>query len=407
MSRIKLTPRVVRDAQCAPAKRKTDYFDTSLPGFLLEVRCSGGKTFYLRYRDPRGRERQYKLGAASILTLAEARQKAKRALAQVLLGNDPRERILALREIPTLARFVAERYLPFAKSTKRSWRTDETILRLHILPVLGKLALDEVSASLVAELLQRLRCAGYSSGTTNRVIVLLRFIFNNAKKWGMPGVDRNPSSAIPTEPDVCRERYLSKAEMDRLLGALAEDENQLAAKAIRLLLLTGARRNEVTQARWEHIDWDRKTLLVPVSKTGRPRMITLSKSSLELLHSIQPVDGNPFIFPSPITGRPCPSLHFPWTRIRQRADLEGVRLHDLRHSFASVLVNNGVSLYVVQGLLGHTQPRMTQRYAHLSQGTLRAAADVAGAAIERPVGSGATVFHAQASAEPPTLQTVQ
>ena len=143
-----------------------------------------------------------------------------------------------------------------------------------------------------------------------------------------------------------------------------------------LLLLTGARRNEVSHAKWDYVDWERRTLLVPISKTGRPRVIALNGRAMALLRAIPKLDDNPYIFPSPITGRPCPSLHFPWTRIKDRAGLDGVRLHDLRHSFASFLVNEGVSLYVVQGLLGHTQPRTTQRYAHLAQHTLNNAAEV-------------------------------
>ncbi len=209
----------------------------------------------------------------------------------------------------------------------------------------------------MADLLRGLRDSGYASGTTNRVLVLLRFIYNTAKKWGIPGATDNPTVGFVTEPDVCRQRFLSRDETQRLVAALDVDDNQVAAKAIKLLLLTGARRNEITKARWEYVDWDSRTLLVPVSKTGRPRLITLNGPAVDLLRSITPVSGNPFIFPSATTGRPSPSLHFPWLRIRKRSRLLDVRLHDLRHSFASFLVNEGVSLYVVQGLLGHSQPR--------------------------------------------------
>jgi integrase len=148
-----------------------------------------------------------------------------------------------------------------------------------------------------------------------------------------------------------------------------------------LLLLTGARRNEITQAKWEYVNWQRRTLLVPLSKSGKPRAIALNAQALELLSAIKRVDGNPYIFPSELTGRPSPSLYFPWDRIRERAGLYSVRLHDLRHSFASFLVNQGVSLYVVQGLLGHSHARTTQRYAHLAQETLLDAAQVVGTIV--------------------------
>jgi len=202
-----------------------------------------------------------------------------------------------------------------------------------------------------------------------------------AKKWGTPGVSNNPAAELKTDPDVCRERFLTAEETQRLLEALDTDQNQTAARSIKLLLLTGARRNEITGAKWEYIDWQNKTLLVPCSKSGRPRFIQLNSAALELLRSLPREAGNGFIFPSPVTGRPSASLHFPWTRIRKRAGLTEFRLHDLRHSFASFLVNKGVSIYIVQGLLGHANVRATQRYAHLANETLSDAAELIPAVI--------------------------
>ena len=142
-----------------------------------------------------------------------------------------------------------------------------------------------------------------------------------------------------------------------------------------LLLLTGGRRNEITQAKWDYVNWERRTLLVPLSKSGKPRAIALNGQALALLRAIPRHDGNPFIFPSPVNRKPSASLFFPWDRIRKRAGLADVRLHDLRHSYASFLVNQGISLYVVQGLLGHAHSRTTQRYAHLAHETLLDAAE--------------------------------
>lgn len=376
MPKVELTASFVRNSECPQGARRIDFFDAAVPGFLLEVRCTGGKTFYQRYRDPGGRERQFKIGPAHVLTVSQARRKARAILAEAILGQDPQKEREERRSIPTLSEFIRDSYLPYAKNVKRSWQTDETILRIHILPKFGALPLDQISNQSIADLLSRMREAGYASGTVNRVLVLLRFMFNLAKKWAVPGAAKNPTSGLKTAPDVCRERFLTPEEAQRLLLALEADENQVAAAAIKLLLFTGARRNEITHAKWDFVNWEKRTLLVPRAKSGRPRSIQLNSAALELLRSIPRIDDNPFIFPSPVTGRPSPSLHFPWWRIREKAGLSDVRLHDLRHSFASFLVNQGVSLYVVQGLLGHTQARTTQRYAHLANDTLSGAAEM-------------------------------
>jgi len=383
MPRAALTKSFVANAACTAGRAKVDYFDVDQRGFMLEVRASGGKTFYQRYTDERGRERQYKIGPADVLTLDQARRKARTVSAQALLGDDPQDKRKELRAIPTLAELVRDRYMPHVKSYKRSWCTDETVLRIHILPALGPLHVDEITGTAIANLLQTMRDKGYATGTTNRVLILLRYIFNLARKWKIPGIRENPTFGLSTAPDVQRDRFLTPEETQRLIASINVDENRVAAQAITLLLLTGGRRNEITQAKWDYIDWEKRALLVPISKTGRPRSIALNGQALALLRSITPIPGNPHIFPSPVTGRPSASLHFPWARIRERALLDDVRLHDLRHSFASFLVNQGVSLYVVQGLLGHTQPRTTQRYAHLAQDTLLDAAEVVGRIVIR------------------------
>lgn len=375
MPRVHLTRQFAQAAACPPGRPKIDFFDADQRGFMLEVRSSGGKTFYQRYTDARGRERQFKLGPAEILTLDQARRKARLILAQALVGEDPQQQRRTLRETPTLSAFVRDRYLPHVKSYKRSWCTDETVLRLHILPALGAESVDQVKNEAISDLLEAMRQKGYASGTTNRVLILLRYIYNLGRKWRVAGMAENPTLGLSTAPDVQRDRFLSPEETQRLIRAIETDENQTAAQAIMLLLLTGGRRNEITQARWDYVNWERRTLLVPLSKSGKPRAIALNGQALALLRAIPRHDGNPFVFPSPVNGKPSASLFFPWDRIRKRAGLADVRLHDLRHSYASFLVNQGISLYVVQGLLGHAHSRTTQRYAHLAHETLLDAAE--------------------------------
>ena len=379
--RIQLSAAFVRSAVCPHSAKKIDYFDLNQRGFQLEVRRSGGKTYYQRYTDNRGRERQFKIGPADVLPLSAARRLAQKVQAQALIGEDPHDHRSALRNTPTLNELVRDRYLIHIKSYKRSWRTDETFLRIHIIPALGSKYIDQISGDEIAALVARMRDKQYASGTTNRVVIVLRHIFNLARKWRIPGAKENPTAGIALAPDVSRERFLSLEEARRLVASIEEDENQIAAQAIMLLLLTGARRNEITHAKWEHVDWKQKCLLVPLSKSGKPRTIALNGPALALLQKLAPQQNCAFIFASPLTGRPSPSLYFPWQRIRVRAGLSDLRLHDLRHSFASFLVNSGVSLYVVQGLLGHGNARYTQRYAHLAPDTLREAAETVGSVI--------------------------
>ena len=328
MPTVALSASFVRQAGCLPGRKKTDYFDVGQRGLLLEVRQSGGKTYYQRYTDERGRERQYKIGPTDVITLDQARRKGRQIVAEALLGADPQQKRREMRAVPQLKDFVAERYLPYVRTYKSSWQTDETVLRIHILPKLGRLALDELKTDGISDLINCMREDGYAAGTMNRVIVILRYIYNLARKWKVPGGLENPAAGLTAGPDVQRNRFLNEEEAEALVRAIHADENQTAARSIMLLLLTGARRNEITFARWDYIDWKNKTLLVPKSKSGRARVIALNQSAIALLTSTPRLDGNPYIFPSPVTGRPSASLFFPWDRIRVRAGLSDVRLHD-------------------------------------------------------------------------------
>ena len=381
MPTVRLSPTFVRQVSCPSGVRKTDYFDVTMPGFMLEVRPSGGKTYYQRFTDERGRERQFKIGPADVLTLRQARRKAIQIKAEAILGNNPQHERQQRRAIPTLQAFIRDQYLPFVRTYKRSWKTDETVLRLHVLPRLGRMCLDEVTTTSITELITSLRNDNYAPGTIARVVVILRYLFNLARKWKVFIGTDNPAADIPVPADVQRNRFLDQSEIERLVKALTADENQVAAKAIMLLLLTGARRNEITHARWDQIDLKSSTLFVPLSKSGKPRYVFLNAAAVDVLGSIPRFPSSPYVFPSPKTGRPSASLHFPWQRIRVNAGLADVRLHDLRHSFASALVNDGWDLYTVQRLLGHANAKATQRYAHLSRETLAKAVETMGVLV--------------------------
>lgn len=385
MPHANLTAKFVSAVTCPTGKRKVEYIDTNLEGFFIEVLASGIKTFYQRYIDGHKRQRQIRIGRVGIVSLEEARKRGIQIKADVSLGKNPKQGSEELKAIPTLKEFALQRYIPFVQQSKRSWAYDEITIRRHLLPALGSLYLDEITTPLIAKMMENMRANGFANGTCNKPVIILRYMLNLANDWGLPRLERNPAKKVQLYDEPHRQRFLSGAETRALFDALRADENQLAARAIELLLLTGSRRNEITHARWENVDLEKGTLLVPLSKSGKPRTIVLNAAAIALISSLPSRRESDWLFPSPRTNKPAQGLYYPWDRIRKRAGLADVRLHDLRHSYASNLVNGGVSLYVVQQLLGHSSPRMTQRYSHLEQGTLAQASEIAAQTVMRAV----------------------
>ena len=387
MPHAKLTEKFVSTVTCPAGMRKVEFIDTNLEGFFVEALASGVKTYYQRYFDSRKRQRLFRLGRVGIVPLEDARKRAMQIKAKVSLGEDPKKNNDNLKKIPTLKQFALDKYLPFVREHKRSWSYDEINLRIHILPKIGDIYLDEITSKLISKIMIDMKNKGYANGSCNRPVILMRYLLRLANEWGIPLIEKNSAKSVHLFDEPCRERFLSSFETKLLFDALRADVNQLAANAIELLLLTGGRRNEVTHARWDCVDIEKGTLLVPLSKSGKPRTIALNQLASELIRRLPSRGQSDWLFPSPKTGKPCPSLYYPWDRVRKRAGLGDLRLHDLRHSYASNLVNGGVSLYLVQQLLGHSSPQTTQRYAHLERDTLTQASEIAAQTVLRAIDS--------------------
>lgn len=381
MPHANLDAHFVRNAICPEGKSKVDYYDTAITGFILEVRASGGKTFHLRYRDPHGKQRQHKIGDTKSLSFDKARQAAQVLRSRVVLGESPAEERKVKRAIPTVAEFAEERYMPFVKGYKKSWDSDDSYLRNHVLPRFGSHHLDQVSQQEVVEFHHAMRAKGYALATCNRMLVLMRYMYNLAKKWKIPGADFNPTVGVPMyEANNARERYLSAEETQRLKEALETSDNTQLKYIVPLLLMTGARKRELLEARWEHFDLERRSWRIHTSKSGKARYVPLSTSVLEVLGQLPRWPGCPYVVPNPKTREPYVSVFYSWNTARKQAGLPEVRMHDLRHSMASNMVNSGRSIYEVAKVLGHTQLKTSQRYSHLSQETLIAAVDAAATA---------------------------
>ena len=204
----KLTTQFIAKANCPNGKGKMEYFDQRQKGFMLEVRASGGKTFYQRYTDDHGLKRQYKIGPADILSLDQARDKGKSIVAQAHLGDDPQAQRQAKRQILTFKEVVENHYMPHARQTKRSWDTDDTMQRVHLVPAFGPKPIDTITAQDIRDFISRKQKQGYAPGTINRAIILIRYIYNLAAKWQLAGSDHNPTKGIALAATTRRERFL-------------------------------------------------------------------------------------------------------------------------------------------------------------------------------------------------------
>ena len=366
---VNLTQQVLKTLSCPASSKKVDYFDSSCKGLLLEVRVSGGRTYYLRFTDERGRNRQLKLGDARDISLGQAKQLADKARNQIAMGQDPAADKAVHRQVPTVYDFIHDSYLPFVQGYKRSWKCDQGLLRKHIEPIWGKRYLDQITKPDVIALMAKHRTT-HAPGSCNRLLILLRYLFSCSLKWEVPAIKNNPTAGIPLmKEDNQKERYLSTDEAQRLYTQLQQSDNQMLQFIVPMLILTGARKREVLDARWEDFDFEHRHWRIHTTKLGKPRFVPMSDGVVNLLGSIPRFDCE-WVFPNPKTLKPYVSIFCSWNTTRGKADLQDVRIHDLRHSYASFLVNAGRSLYEVQRLLGHTQIKTTQRYAHLSHDTL-------------------------------------
>ncbi len=285
----------------------------------------------------------------------------------------------AAQTMPTLAEFAQGTLAAHFDASVRSAREYHDLLRLWVLPTLGGLRLDEITPAHVAGLAAPMLARGLSPSRINQMTAVVRLSMNHAERWGLfPGP--NPARSARLLREEAREHFLDRQQLGRLLCTLAADADAVAADAISLLALTGARRSEVLNARWTAVDLGRRILTVPLSKSGRRRHVVLSDAALSVLRRQPRAPGQVYVFPSPrLPDRPLEGVRSAWERAKAAVPLPPeTRLHDLRHTFASLCVDNGVPLYEVSKLLGHSNLSVTARYAHLRDDRLIAAANGVG-----------------------------
>ena len=421
-ARVRLTKRAIDQAK--PLPKPYFVWDGELKGFGARIDPGGAKTFAVRYR-PKGHgasapKRFITIGRYGALTVDEARNRAKEILGAVATGADPAAD-LALRRSASTFKEIADLFLREHVGPKRKMSTAqdyESLLTTYAIPALGNRKAEAVTRAEVARLHDQLKDKPYQA---NRLLAVIGSLYTFAERRGLVPESRNPAKKIEKFPEERRERFLTPEELERLGAAiregetvgiawredgdapkskhLAKEENQRtllspdAAAALRLLLFTGARLREILHLRWEHVDLGRGLLLLPDSKTGR-KTIVLNRPALEILQA-HPRTGS-YVIRGTHPDRPRTDLKKPWSAVCRRAGLQGVRLHDLRHTFASIGAGASLGLPIVGKLLGHSQAQTTARYAHLDADPLLRAANLIGERIESAMNPPATTLSAEA-----------
>lgn len=351
-----------------PGEKPYTVWDPDMPGFGIRVWTSGTKVFTFKYTK-RAEQHWITLGRYGVITVDQARRKAQKIRLQILEGEDPHKKLAEQRNAPTVNE-LAQRFLEEHVETKTKATTQrqykEAIARF-IAPQLGKRLVRDLEPDDIAKLHHGLRATPYQA---NRVLAVLSKMLKMAELWGYRPQASNPCYYIQKFKEHSRERYLTAAELRRLAGVLAEveetkEQSIFAVAAIRLLMFTGARLNEILRLRWEEVDLESGILRLKDSKTGA-KAIFLNKPAVEVLDTLPQMLGNPYVIAGDKEGTYLVNLEKPWDAIREKAKIQGVRIHDLRHTFASYAIQGGMSLEMIGALLGHSQTSTTKRYAHLA-----------------------------------------
>lgn len=388
----KLTDTIVK-AQPAPTTGNRITYDEVVKGFGVRITAAGARSFILNYRTRNGRERRYTIGQFPDWRTVAAREEAARLKQAVDRGEDPLEGLQTERAAPTMAK-LCERFLEEHADRKR----ENT--RIFYRGVINKWILPELRSRKVADIafedidgLHRSITKKGKPYIANRTMSVLSKMFNLAIKWRWR--TDNPVKGIERNQEVKRQRYLSTAEIAGLTKALAEHEDQQAANVLRLLLLTGARSEEVRGARWDQIDLEKGVWTKPAASTKQKRdhRVPLSAPAMQLLSEIRTAEEaraakrerelSPYVFPGRGGKNFRDNIKRPWAEIIKASGFtEHARIHDLRHTYASILASAGLSLPIIGQLLGHTQAATTHRYSHLFDDPLRAATDRVGAIVD-------------------------
>jgi integrase len=382
-----------------PGEGNRIHYDSEIPGFGVRITSAAAISFVLNYRI-HGRERRLTIGKHPELTATAARERALQLRTRIIDGHDPLAEREQERSQPTVSQLTKQYLDEYAATHKRptSLRNDRQMIQRIIVPTIGSLRLKSIGKRDIQSLHASLNSTPYRA---NRVLSLLSKMFGLAKDWGI--MTENPARGVPRFQEDRRERWLSKEELGRFLDALNSYHDQNAANALRLLIFTGAREGEVLKADWTQFDLKRGVWTKPSHHTKQKKIehVPLSSAAITLLQGMKSKTATGPLFPG-TTGKARVTLRRPWLQackaagLAEAITLKGkrrtitryrptLRLHDLRHTYASHLVSRGTSLHIVGKLLGHTQPQTTARYAHVADEALRQATNSFGNIVHEAI----------------------
>lgn len=347
------------------------YWDDDLPGFGIRIYPTGKKSFVLFYR-AKGRQHMMTLGPYGPITLDQARSSARKQLADIIDGGDPlttRKHAARGEKVLDLCLTYLERH---ARVHKKSVRDDESRIRRHIIPAWGNHQIRSITRTDVAAMHHQIgQQAPYEA---NRVLALVRTMFKLARQWGyLDNNAANPAHDITMFKEKKRDRWLTPEELPRLAEAINNVTNIYARAAMWMYLLTGARKSELLNATWDTVDWHRKELCIPNTKSGRVHYVPLSGPALALLGDLPQHATNPYVFVGHKQGHHLVNIEKPWRAVRKAAGVEDVRLHDLRRTVGSWLAQAGNSLHLIGRVLNHSNQSTTAIYAQFGQDHVREA----------------------------------
>jgi len=380
---MKLTKHIVDKAMYkGDGKSFFAIWDEILPGFGVRVYPTGKKSFILKYRI-RGRQRIFTIGPVGVLTLEQARKRALKLTGAILDGHDPmEEKVIKGKNVRGLCAAYLEQH---AKPHKKSWQEDEWRVNRYILPAWGNREIGSIARIDIENFFNRVGKG--SIYEANHLLRLLSTMFNKAIAWGyMEGT--NPARGIPKFREKKRDRWVTPEELPELARAIDKHPNIYIRNALWLYLLTGVRKSELLAAKWEDVDFERKELRLPETKAGRTHYVPLSDEAVAILKSIPKQKESPYIFPSIKPGSHLVNIGKPWRKIRKDANVEDVRLHDLRRTVGSWLAQSGNSILVIQKALNHSTIQAAMIYARMSEDPVRKAMEEHGKQIMAAAGKG-------------------